>query len=236
MTEPWKCPPVHPAAEKLPMMSDVEIDVQAADIKRNCMIEPIVIWVDNSEAANGSEGPFPEWLLDGRNRLAALKRLGITDPRKAPLPVYRDHDGIKKLHALQKILPFGGDFRWVTETDPELYVLSVNVHRRHLTPEQKRDAIVRYIKADPKASDLKVAKTLKVVSDKTVAKVRKETFKVRKLRRMNTCRSSGLERLLAKIPRRASRRFRRLQRSAAEPRKGRSRQPTLRHRPRSLQR
>jgi hypothetical protein len=53
-------------------------------------------------------------------------------------------------------------------------VLSANVHRRHLTSEQKREAISRFIKADPKASDSSVAKVLKV-SDHTVADVRKET-------------------------------------------------------------
>ena len=38
---------------------------------------------DNREEANGAEGPFPLYLLDGRNRLAALERLGIADPYDA---------------------------------------------------------------------------------------------------------------------------------------------------------
>ena len=82
--EPWQDPPVHPAADMLPMMSDAELADLAADIKANGLLEPIVVWVDNTEAAKGSEGPFPTYLLDGRNRLAALKRLGITDPHDAP--------------------------------------------------------------------------------------------------------------------------------------------------------
>ena len=55
--------------------------------------------------------------------------------------------------------------------NPVTYVLSRNVHRRHLTSEQKREAIAAYLKADPTVSDLKVAKELGV-SDKTAAKVR----------------------------------------------------------------
>ena len=47
----------------------------------------------------------------------------------------------------------------------------MNVHRRHLTSEQKRQAIAAYLKADPTVSNLKVAKDLGV-SDKTAAKVR----------------------------------------------------------------
>ena len=82
--EPWVCPPVHPAAALLPMMSDAELEALAADIKANGLLEPIVVWVDNSAAAKGSEGPFTTYLLDGRNRLAALERLGIKDPRDAP--------------------------------------------------------------------------------------------------------------------------------------------------------
>ncbi len=57
--------------------------------------------------------------------------------------------------------------------NPEKYVLSANVHRRHLTPEQKREAIAAFIKADPKASDRKVGKALKV-DGKTVASVREQ--------------------------------------------------------------
>ena len=77
--EPWVTPPVHPAADQLPMMSDAELEALAADIKANGLQEAIILWEDNREALNGSEGPFPLWLLDGRNRLAALKLLGI-DP------------------------------------------------------------------------------------------------------------------------------------------------------------
>ena len=63
--------------------------------------------------------------------------------------------------------------RWVPDCDPVKFILSKNVHRRHLTPEQRREAIARFLKADPMARDHKVAKTLHV-DDKTVAAVRRE--------------------------------------------------------------
>lgn len=58
------------------MMTDAEIDELAADIKKNGLYEPIDIWIDNREQANGAEGPFPECKLDGRNRLAACSGTG----------------------------------------------------------------------------------------------------------------------------------------------------------------
>jgi hypothetical protein len=168
MTAPWQCPPVHPAAEKLPLMSDAEIDELAKDIEKNGLLEPIIIWADNRKEANGAKPPFSQYLLDGRNRLEALRRLGITGPHHK-----RPGGGVRHFNAIKQCV--GGKCGWETDTDPEVYVLSANVHRRHLTTEQKHEAIAAFIKADPKASDSRIAKTLKVVSDKTVAKVRKET-------------------------------------------------------------
>jgi transposase-like protein len=168
MTAPWQCPPIHPAAEKLPLMSDAEIDELAKDIEKNGLLEPIIIWVDNREEANGAKPPFSQYLLDGRNRLEALRRLGITGPHHK-----RPGGGVRYFNAIKQCV--GGKYSWETDTDPEVYVLSANVHRRHLTTEQKHEAIAAFIKADPKASDSRIAKTLKVVSDKTVAKVREKS-------------------------------------------------------------
>ena len=46
-------------SEKLPMMSDAELDEFAADIKANGLLDPIILWRDNREEANGATGPFP---------------------------------------------------------------------------------------------------------------------------------------------------------------------------------
>src|SRR5262249_15718640 len=53
------------------------------------------------------------------------------------------------------------------------FVISANIHRRHLTGEQKRDLIGKLIKAQPQKPDLQIAKTVKV-SPTTVGTVRRE--------------------------------------------------------------
>jgi hypothetical protein len=83
-------------------------------------------------------------LLDGRNRLAACE-IAEVEPSRYCYP---------------------GD-------DPVGFVLAANVHRRHLTAEQKRDLIAKVLKLDPKKSDRQIAKAVKV-DNKTVAKVRRE--------------------------------------------------------------
>src|SRR5262249_38778748 len=53
------------------------------------------------------------------------------------------------------------------------YVASANVHRRHLTVEQKRELIAKLLKADPSKSDRQIAETAKA-SPTTVGTVRTE--------------------------------------------------------------
>jgi hypothetical protein len=153
--------PVHPGAAKLPMMSDAELDELAADIKANGLQEPIILFRDNREERNGGEGPFPIYLLDGRNRIAVLQRLGITDPNRAPggqIVSSRVHI----LDALTEGFTLSGNRRspptWTPNVDPEKFVRSLNVYRRHLASEQKRDAIAAYLKIDPTASDRSIGR------------------------------------------------------------------------------
>jgi hypothetical protein len=58
---------VHPAADLFPMMGPDELKVLAEDIRLNGVQNPIATWFDKDEQ---------EWLIDGRNRLEALQRLG----------------------------------------------------------------------------------------------------------------------------------------------------------------
>jgi ParB-like chromosome segregation protein Spo0J len=87
-------------------------------------------------------------VLDGRNRKKACERAGVT-PR----------------YVLLTHLPDG--------CSPTDYVLSRNLHRRHLTPEQRRGVIAAVLKEDPKKSNRRVADQVQV-DDKTVASVRRE--------------------------------------------------------------
>jgi ParB-like chromosome segregation protein Spo0J len=97
--------------------------------------------------AHGLQQPITiheDQILDGRNRERACRAAGVE-------PHYE---------------PFRGD-------DPLAFVISANIHRRHLTPEQKRGIIAKLLTAQPEKSNLQIAKQVKA-DDKTVASVRRE--------------------------------------------------------------
>jgi hypothetical protein len=149
MTESVK---FHPLADVFPLMEGEEFDALVADIKANGLREKIDLY----------EGK----IVDGRKRYLALQRLGI-DPSADPNKYFR-----KAIYAHTiggEIAPHerGNDDR------VRAYVISKNIHRRHLTAEQKRDLIAKLVKAQPEKSDRQIAKTAKV-DHKTVAGVRSE--------------------------------------------------------------
>jgi hypothetical protein len=98
---------------------------------------------------NGQRFPITFWkktgeLLDGRNRLAACLALGL----KAKTDLYE------------------GD-------DPISFIVSANIHRRHLTATQKRELVGKLLELNPEKSDRQIASTAKV-DHKTVAKERRK--------------------------------------------------------------
>ena len=105
---------VHPAADAFPMMPEDELAKLTEDIKANGMRFPITLDKDGG-------------LLDGRNRLEALKRAGLDFP-SGQTQTYR------------------GD-------DPVGFIVSANIHRRHLTKQQQADLIVAAHKAVAEAAD-----------------------------------------------------------------------------------
>jgi hypothetical protein len=135
--------PVHPAADLFPLMSESELQELAGDIIKHGLRYPVILCRKNK-----SGKPY---LLDGRNRLDAMESVGIS-----PF----DRDG-KLRHWSER------------EGDPYDIVLSMNVHRRHLTGEQKRELIAKILKAKPGESNRKIAKQTKA-DHKTVAAVRGE--------------------------------------------------------------
>ena len=98
---------------------------------------------------NGMIAPitlFEGKVLDGRNRLAAGKLISFPFRRI--------------------------NFRELLCTlDPQAYVISANIKRRHLTAEQKRELIAKLLKANPAKSDRQVAEVVKV-DHKSVGAVR----------------------------------------------------------------
>jgi hypothetical protein len=144
--------PIHPAADDYPLMSETDpasLKELSEDIKANGLIDPIVLWTKDGKL-----------LLDGRNRLDAMERAGLLSINK--------HGDLCDLRSGNEI-----KLQFYTEGDPYALALSLNVHRRHLTSEQKRDLIAKVLKAKPEASNLQIAKQTKA-DDKTVAKVRTE--------------------------------------------------------------
>jgi hypothetical protein len=154
--------PVHPAADLFPLMSDDELKTLGEDIKKNGLRTPIILWAEGF----ADHPDDTEWqLLDGRNRLDAMELVG--------LPVVEDHKLVCRRDRDLRYLVGRGDRRTSPVANPHDYVISANIHRRHLTAEQKRDLIAKVLKAKPEASNRAIAKQVKA-DDKTVGKVRRE--------------------------------------------------------------
>ena len=137
---------VHPAAELFPLLSAAELKELADDIERARGIHyQIVLDVKGR-------------LLDGRNRLDALVLLGRLGADKAGKLLIKDYGPLP--------------ITTIAE-DPYDLVISLNLHRRHVTAEQKRELIAKVLKAKPGQSNNAVAKQVKA-DDKTVAKVRRD--------------------------------------------------------------
>jgi hypothetical protein len=88
---------------------------------------------------------FEGQILDGRNRYRACVEAGVT-------PTFRI--------AVQS--PETANLARPLIKDPVAYVVSANIHRRHLTAEQKRDLIAKLLKSDPDKSDRAIAATVRV--------------------------------------------------------------------------
>jgi hypothetical protein len=152
---------VHPAADLFPMMSEPELRELGEDIKKNGLTSPIILWVPGDKAANVC-------LLDGRNRLDAMELVGMETV---------DEDGDLYLNDFLAFSdPLLDPVLYLDErpgTDPYAFVLSANIHRRHLTAKDKRELIAKVVKQTPDKSDRQIAKETDS-SPTTVGKIRKE--------------------------------------------------------------
>jgi hypothetical protein len=105
----------HPLAGLMPMMDEQSFELHKADIKRNGLREQIVLY----------QGA----VLDGRNRLKALRALGITLTAEH----FKEWSG--------------------TSAEAEAYVISTNLHRRQLNNKQKQEFAQAMILKYPTATD-----------------------------------------------------------------------------------
>ena len=136
------------------------------DIRKNGLRFSIALWQPDKGAS--------ALLLDGISRLDALQ-LVMGGP---VCVVYEPMH--KRSSEMMWSIKAGED--WIADEkvivldssiDPTTYVISVNAHRRHLKPEQKREVITNLIKLQPEKSDRQIAETVKA-SPTTVGTVRAE--------------------------------------------------------------
>jgi ParB-like chromosome segregation protein Spo0J len=147
--------PFHPLADMFPLLEGKDFDDLVEDIKKNGLREKIDLYQGK--------------IADGRNRYRALLRLGV-DPSVEPDKYFR-----KAIYTHT----IGGEIAPHEQTNDDrvrAYIISRNIHRRHLTAEQKRDLIAKLLIADPGKSDRLVAKQAGV-SNTHVGKLRKELEK-----------------------------------------------------------
>src|SRR5262249_4150453 len=118
--------PVHPAAELFPLMSPNELRALGENIfERDELTSPIVLWKADDKAA-----PV---LLDGRNRLDAIE---IATGYWVEVDIENGQWFIDAgSWTSDKVIVLDGS------VDPYAYVVSANIHRRHLKPKQKREVI-----------------------------------------------------------------------------------------------
>ena len=165
--------PIHPAAELFPPMTDDALVTLGEDIKTVGLRVPIVLC-----KGDGYESLA---LLDGRSRLDATERVGIEIVKDGKLDYCA--------------FPYE-----VYEGDPYAFAVSANLHRRHLTAEQKRKLIAVLLKAQPSKSNREIARQAKA-SPTTVGEVR-STVQVGQLPE-KTIGRDGKARTAARRPRRS---------------------------------
>jgi ParB-like chromosome segregation protein Spo0J len=134
----------HPLANLFPLMEGEDFDALVADIKANELRESIVL--------------FEGMILDGRNRYRAAQAAGLKLE-------YFDFTTTPSLERMKKAGKAERDAAAIA------FVISKNIHRRHLTAEDKRKIVARLLKTNPERSNTAIAKIAKV-DDKTVGAVR----------------------------------------------------------------
>jgi ParB-like chromosome segregation protein Spo0J len=143
--KPWRHHmKVHPAADLFPSMSETDLKALGEDIKAHGLLKRVAVIED----PNDDDKLI---LLDGRNRLDAMELVGLDIGFKDTTWAVFDED--------------------LSNFDPYSYIISTNIHRRHLTAEQRRELIAKLLKATPGKSDRQIADTVKA-SPTTVGTVR----------------------------------------------------------------
>ena len=138
---------VHPAADKVPVASNDEVRALRGDLQKNGLIEPVLL----VRIAAG-----PKQVLDGRTRLGCL-----------------EDNGIEVVTAGGELLVKHETIELPDDTAALSLVLSLNLHRRHLSVDARRELAKAILIAAPEMSDRAVSRIVGV-SHPTIAKDRKK--------------------------------------------------------------
>jgi hypothetical protein len=141
----------HPAAEMFPLLPRDELEALAKDIKENYLREQVTVITEGGK----------QLVIDGRNRLDAIELAGfnVVDPQTDRL--------------LKSVC---GDWPKGKDRDPatvEAFIVSKNIHRRHLSIEDRRRIAAERLKADPARSDRAIAKEVRL-SPTTIGAIREK--------------------------------------------------------------
>jgi hypothetical protein len=150
--------PVHPACEIIPEYDDAKLIELGRDIKASGGMKiPIVVLVQ----PDGRHA-----LLSGRSRLDAMCHVGI----KFEIQVT---DGHMVIGAPGYDIPAPNEIAPDETFNPVAFVLSADLHRRHLKNTEKRTITMKVIVTQPDLSDRAIAR-MTGLDGKTVKTVRQE--------------------------------------------------------------
>jgi hypothetical protein len=151
--------PVNPACEIIPAYDDSKLIEVGRDLKASGGMKlPVIVLVQ----------PDGITLLDGRSRLDAMVHVGI----KFDIKIV---DGHVVIDAPGYDIPAPTEIPATPDFNAIAFVLSTNLHRRHLKSTDKRNITKDVIKAQPGLSDRAIAKIIGV-DHKTVRAIRQEAY------------------------------------------------------------
>jgi hypothetical protein len=157
---------IHPAADMFPMLGDNDLVALGEDIKRNGLTSPIAITIENRKPI----------LCDGRNRLDAMEIVGLRvrlEQTKTAAWKFLAEELLDDKWVGVPLTRCIGATAAVITGDPTEYIISANIHRRHLTLLQKKELTAALLKDNPGRSNRATGDIVKL-DDKTVASVRRE--------------------------------------------------------------